>query len=579
MSARARAGAALAIAIAMACGGGNSNNPDGGAPNDGAPNDGTPNDATTPSDSGENDTGGPAPIAGLRLFFSDLESGPNTGGENGKGAYVTIWGNGFGDSQGSSTVTIGGGAADNYPVWTSTKITFQLGPAAASGDVVVHVSGKGDSNALPFTVRAGNIYFVTSTGSDQNDGSFAHPWKTIPQAKNAQHAGDVAYIGTHAGDAVSQTTVDSSSSYNCALGMSTNDGSNSGAAGMPKALVAYPGATATIGVENGIEHGILSPGITGTFDYWVFSQLVLRGQNEAIDIENSGSYWRIIGNDISCPNGTGESGCVTGGQNDNTTGLKMFGNVVHDAAANVSTITKYYHAVYWGSDHIEVGWNVIENGKTCRAIQFHDTGGDNEFDLSVHDNLIHDTVCDGINFATVDPSQGAVLAYNNVIYNVGLGPDPADGAADYAGIYVANETEEGSAGSGAVQIFNNTLYNCGSRGNSDSGAIAYASGPVTITMNDNLIVATGSDAYFAGDKTNISGSNNLLFGAGAPPQFLTASVSSDPMLASPTTFDFHLQSGSPAIDMGITTAATTDYDGNARPQGNAYDIGAYEFVK
>ena len=55
-------------------------------------------------------------------------------------------------------------------------------------------------------------------------------------------------------------------------------------------------------------------------------------------------------------------------------------------AINVSTITKYYHAVYWGSDHIEMGWNTIANGKTCRAIQFHDTGGNNEFDLPVYDN-------------------------------------------------------------------------------------------------------------------------------------------------------------------------------------------------
>ena len=54
---------------------------------------------------------GPAPIAGLSLFFSDLTSGPNSGGQSGKGAYVTVFGNGFGDTQGTSTVTIGGSAA------------------------------------------------------------------------------------------------------------------------------------------------------------------------------------------------------------------------------------------------------------------------------------------------------------------------------------------------------------------------------------------------------------------------------------------------------------------------------------
>ena len=149
----------------------------------------------------------------------------------------------------------------------------------------------------------------------------------------------------------------------------------------------------------------------------------------------------------------------------------------------------------------------------------------------------------GSTFATVDPSQGgSVVAYNNVIYAVGNGPDPADGAADYAGIYVANETVAGSppGKSGAVKLYNNTLYNCGPRATSDSGAIAYASGPVTIEMDDNLIVATGSDAYFAGDKTNIAGSNNLLFGAGAAPSFLTATISSDPMLVAPGDLRFSI---------------------------------------
>ena len=52
-------------------------------------------------------TSTPAP----RIFFSDLDSGPNSGGESVSGftgAYVTLYGNFFGASQGSSTVTWNG---------------------------------------------------------------------------------------------------------------------------------------------------------------------------------------------------------------------------------------------------------------------------------------------------------------------------------------------------------------------------------------------------------------------------------------------------------------------------------------
>ena len=50
--------------------------------------------------------GRPSPV----IFYSDLTSGPNTGGQNNQGVFVTIWGNNFGSSQGSSSITVGGGA-------------------------------------------------------------------------------------------------------------------------------------------------------------------------------------------------------------------------------------------------------------------------------------------------------------------------------------------------------------------------------------------------------------------------------------------------------------------------------------
>src|SRR2546423_11214392 len=109
------------------------------------------------------------------IFYSDLDSGPNTGGQSNKGAFVTLYGKGFGATRGTSAVSIGTGAADNYPLWSDKKIVLQLGSAASSGNIVVNVSGAGTSNSVPFTVRSGSIYFVSTSGSDVNAGSFSSP--------------------------------------------------------------------------------------------------------------------------------------------------------------------------------------------------------------------------------------------------------------------------------------------------------------------------------------------------------------------------------------------------------------------
>jgi hypothetical protein len=53
----------------------------------------------------------------------------------------------------------------------------------------------------------------------------------------------------------------------------------------------------------------------------------------------------------------------------------------------------------------------------------------------------------------------------------------------------------------------------------------------------------------------------------------------DPQFVDPVSGDYHLMDGSPAIDAGTPHSAPAfDIDGDARPQGDGYDIGADEYV-
>src|SRR2546428_1293661 len=466
------------------------------------------------------------------IFFSDLESGPNIGGQNDNGTILTLYGKRFGPTQGGSTITVGGGQVALYLLWSDSKVAVAIGANAATGSVIVHTS-VGDSNGVPFTVRPGNIYFASPAGSDTNPGTFAAPFRTPVKGKNALTPGDTLYLM----DGINTSAIDD---FSAVLNLRS-----SGAPGLPKAIVAYPGASVTLGSDATPQRAILAPDVVGKpWTDWVIAGLTLRANDAALEMVGA-QRWRVVGNDISCPNGHGASACAHG---DTALFVKFLGNNVHDAGANlVGGIAeqKLYHSVYFSTDsnHVEVGWNtIVPNGGGCRALQFHSSPngagtGFNQFDISGPDNPIHDARCDWVHFATVDPRQGQVEAYNNVIYRAGPGPDPG-ASANYSCIAVLGNTNAGSPPglSAAVQISNNTLYDCGARRNPDSGGMTTGTnGAIAVAMNNNIFFLLPGEAYFTGSSktANVTGSNNLFFGAGAGPTFLTGNVNADPLFLDP----------------------------------------------
>ena len=54
------------------------------------------------------------------------------------------------------------------------------------------------------------------------------------------------------------------------------------------------------------------------------------------------------------------------------------------------------------------------------------------------------------------------------------------------------------------------------------------------------------------------------------------SKQTDPQFVDEANNNYRLASTSPAIDMGTTLTFNSDYEGNTRPQGNEFDVGAYE---
>lgn len=531
------------------------------------------------------------PSAAPVLFFSDLVAGPASGNSDTTfsatgGAYVTLYGN-FLDSptavqlNGSSCLTTV--SAPTAWMWYE-RMVVKLGTGCTSGNFTVTTSA-GTSNGIPFTVRSGNIFYVSTTGSDAAAGTFSAPWLTLLHARDTITAGATVYAENGVA-----ATVDDGTGWNTCFLLDANAGTS----GNSKAIVAYPGATATIGnVTHNLCTGIRSKG-TGS-NFWVFAELQLKGSSSAVNSYND-QDWRLVGNDMTCPNGDplDQAGCLDPGGDGsaNTFNYRIFGNNIHHAATNNTpgTVTTLYHGVYISEFHhdLDFGWNTVAFVMGGRCIQQHVNVGPGDYDLHVHDNVIHDCPEDGIVSTTTSPSLGTVEFYNNVIYNAGIGPNPIDGGGGWncmniQGYY--NTTVE----TGTIHVYNNTFYGCGTitnpnDGNGERGNFLWAKGNSTgkfLDYHNNISYVAGAPNYFASDSDtgNVSGANNLFFGNGTPSiAGLTGNVVADPSFVSTSAPDFHLlSSGSPANGAGTTTVPVPllDHDGLTRPSPPA--IGAYEF--
>ena len=384
-----------------------------------------------------------------------------------------------------------------------------------SQDAAGNAASSSDFTFTTPAPTAGFAYYVATNGSDANPGTDALPFRTIQKAADVVSPGDTVIVKD--GTYV-DTQIDSYGSV-----VRVNRGGD---------------ATRWVTFKSENPWGAKIDGQNNTTEvgWWV-----------------EASYVRIEGFDISNLSKTGLEGW--------SSHIQIVGNNIHHIGRICTNTTIGLDGVY-----LDVGENdwVFENNT------FHDIGRlDSSEGCGLTAHLFNDH---GLYLAGVD----SITIKNNIFYDILRGWS----------IHLYNGGS--STGSSNVKILHNTfafpsLYNSG-------GHIILASPSVTNSLIANNIFYQPSGniaiAYYSTSLSNVEVQNNITYQGmitASPPAGISFSGSldnTDPQFISPSTKNFHLLSTSPAIDAGVTTAppVTTDFNGTARPQGTATDLGAMEFT-
>jgi hypothetical protein len=173
-------------------------------------------------------------------------------------------------------------------------------------------------------------------------------------------------------------------------------------------------------------------------------------------------------------------------------------------------------------------------------------------DSLIRNNLLYGNHASGISLYRIDAAEGAK---NNVVVNntIRMAPD---------GRWAVNIKNRSTGNT----VTNNVLLHDGSRGainivpDSLSGFVSDHNAVTNRFSTDDgesfLTLAQWRDATQEDGSSFVSDPATLFAGAN----------------------DYHLSAASPAVDAGSSLGApNVDIEGNGRPSGSAYDIGAYEF--
>ncbi|MDO8647359.1 MAG: choice-of-anchor Q domain-containing protein [Candidatus Diapherotrites archaeon] len=329
----------------------------------------------------------------------------------------------------------------------------------------------------------------------------------------------------------------------------------------------------------------------GPSTHIVFDNCVIKYYNEALNLYAGDNYWTIKNSEIS---NFGEThGAIYAHTPGMVYNLTVENNKIHDVCYDCdgsicpsNTFDCHAIGIQNGENHLIQGNEIWNTGE---AISFWSDTFTMK-NMTVRNNFIKNArvfggengtggsgiVISGGSNATAGKRTGFKI-YNNIIMNTGLGYE-----STWTGSGISSNNPD------YTEIYNNVIYNPGGIGIRIIPAL-----PFSGKIYNNIIVSPRLNYLKIIAQVNpnpgLIVSNNLYspavdysnFAVSEGINFTVNSIFASPKfnISSPQNpADFVLEQSSPAIDKGVSFsgAFANDFSGTSRPQGTAWDIGAFE---
>ena len=487
-------------------------------------------------------------------------------------------------------------ATSNASVATVSTTGRVTGVTAGSATITATSEGKSGTSAITVTNVPVASVTVTPTSATLVAGSTLQLTATLKDALGNPLGGRVVTWSTDAPAvaAVTGTGLVTGLGIGGVTITATSEG-QSGTSAVTVSLVNDSTPLYTLG--NGNNYYVAPTGSDGNpctatapcYTLQRVSQLMSPGDNAHVA---AGNYtWSYSGNQVT------KSGTATAPLSyisDTKWGAKIFGS-------DCSPITN-------GGDYVQI----INFDVTGSCVQGITTNGNY---TKIIGNRVHDMPGTQLTAAIVVDCCSYTKTGNQVIGNVIDNIGPWGQVNQTHGIYLAGPgnsamnniiTRAASAciqtyhGATHLTITNNVVANCGRYGIQISADPTVTSNDYT-TVDNNIVVNVNGYGIWESTSGSIGThnvfNNNIVYNNTTNMSLVNGTQSGTITLTSAQftalfvnytgdmTGDYHLQSGAVAIDAGTTLCAvgvvlcvpSLDFTGIARPQGAAYDIGAYEW--